>query len=215
MNVTAGRSGLRGLYVITDEHLMPEADFFHMVEQALRGGACIVQLRDKRHPDNKMLKKALTLRKLCEEYGAIFIVNDHLDIAVESGAHGLHVGEEDCDISQARERMKSGIIGVSCYNDFGRALSMASAGADYVAFGSFFPSPTKPQARRAGIELLGMGRDVLNVPVCAIGGITAVNVHMLVNAGADMTAVISDIWKAEDIKGQAERFVEIFQKVYG
>ncbi len=204
---------LCGLYVITDSRLMPEKNFFLMVREALEGGARLVQFRDKAMPDTIMLEKAVALRRLCEEYNATFIVNDHVELAVESGAHGLHVGEEDSNIAIARNAMKSGIVGVSCYNDIDRATRMASLGADYVAFGSFFPSPTKPGARRAEPELLVKARMVLNVPVCAIGGITAENARELVMSGAHMTAVISDIWQAENIRQRCSLYADIFRAV--
>ncbi len=202
---------LEGLYVITDTRLMPPDRFLYMVSQALQGGARLVQLRDKRTPDKEMLELAVTLRRLCEEHGAIFIVNDHVDLAVRSRAHGVHIGEDDGDLEHARALMETGIIGVSCYNDLARAKAMERAGADYVAFGSFFPSPTKPDARRAEVSLLRQARDELHVPICAIGGITAENARQVVKAGADMVAVISDVWKAQDICLQARRFAALYQ----
>ncbi len=206
----SNQNKLHGLYVLTHDELMPQDRYFFMVEEALRGGARLVQLRDKRKPDRAMLEKAQKLRLLCEKYNAIFIVNDHLDIAVESGAHGIHVGEDDADISDVRKIIDSGIVGVSCYNDLERAQRAAFLGADYVAFGSFFPSPVKPDARKADIELLKQAKEVLHVPVCAIGGITANNAARLVDAGADMTAVITDIWRAPDIREQAARYSKLF-----
>ena len=207
------KAALKGLYVITDSQLMPEADFFNMVRQALEGGASIVQFRDKGRHDRQMLEKAIALRRLCEKYHALFIVNDHVGLAVEAGAHGLHVGEDDSDLQNARKAMQGGIVGVSCYNDLERAVRMAADGADYVAFGSFFPSPTKPGARRAEPELLAAARTVLDVPVCAIGGITAENAEKLVLAGAHMTAVISDIWRADNIRERCSMYVDIFRSV--
>ncbi len=208
--MTASR-GLRGLYVITDTHLMPEERFLSMVSEALDGGARLVQLREKRAPDNDMLELAVTLRRLCDEYDAMFIVNDHVDLAVSCNAHGVHIGEDDSDLAHARALMKTGIIGVSCYNDLHRAKAMERAGADYVAFGSFFPSPTKPDARRAEVSLLEQAREELQVPICAIGGVTVDNARDLVMAGADMVAVISDIWRAQDICQQAMRFAALYQ----
>ncbi len=201
---------LQGLYVITDAKLMPEEDFFQMAEEALKGGARIVQFRDKRIPDQEMVKKSGKLRQLCERYGALYIVNDHVELAAESGAHGVHVGEDDIDLSSARKIIKGGIIGVSCYNKIEAAEEAVARGADYVAFGSFFPSPTKPEARRAGRELLLRARDVLDVPICAIGGINAANAQEVIDAGADMTAVISDIWTAPDICERASEYVRLF-----
>ncbi len=202
---------LKGLYVITDTRLMPPDRFLQMVAQALQSGARLVQLRDKRTPDRDMLELAVTLRRLCEMHDAIFIVNDHVELAVRSKAHGVHIGEDDGDLAHARALMKTGIIGVSCYNDLGRAKAMERAGADYVAFGSFFPSPTKPDARRAEVSLLRLAKAELHIPICAIGGIAAENARQVVGAGADMVAVISDIWKAQDICQQAMRYAALYQ----
>lgn len=201
---------LRGLYVITDTVLLSGERLFPMVEKALDGGARLLQMRDKREPDDAMLEKAVALRRLCERYNAVFIVNDHVEIAAGSGADGLHIGEDDTDFAHAREIMKNGIIGVSCYNDIERALEMEKKGADYVAFGSFFPSPIKPEARRADIELLSRAKRLLTVPVCAIGGITVENADMLVRSRADMVAVITDIWTAPDIRQRVSVYAGMF-----
>lgn len=204
------KHALKGLYVITDSHLIPHGAFLARVDEALAAGARIVQFRDKGTPDSAMLEKAVSLCRLCEKHGALFIVNDHVDIAVKCGAHGLHIGEDDSDIVQARKSMKSGVIGVSCYNDMERALRMQRKGADYVAFGSFFPSPVKPNARKAQVELLKQASGLLNIPICAIGGITADRAGLLVRNGADMIAVISDIWTAPLIKERVAEYVSLF-----
>lgn len=201
---------LKGLYTITDSVLIPEKRFFAMVQKALDGGARIIQFRDKRKPDNAMLEKASALLRLCESYNAVFIVNDHVELAVRAGAHGLHIGEEDADFTHARNSMKDGIIGVSCYNSIDRAVKMEQKGADYVAFGSFFPSPVKPEARRTDIKILSRARQLVTIPVCAIGGITAENAGMLVQEGADMVAVITDIWTAPDIRRRAAIYAAMF-----
>ncbi len=201
---------LKGLYVITDTALMPEARFMTMLEEALEGGARIVQMRDKRKPDIAMFERAVQIRELCQQYDALFIVNDHVELAAECGAHGVHIGEDDHDYNNAKKLINSGIIGVSCYNDIERACKMADAGADYVAFGSFFPSTVKPGARRADVTLLKESARLLDLPICAIGGITAERAGGLINSGADMIAVISDIWTAPSISKRARQYSELF-----
>ena len=201
----------RGLYAITDESLGIGEEMFSMVEAALQGGAVFLQLRDKTRSDEVLLSVARRLKALCDEYGALFIVNDRIDLALESDAHGVHLGKDDGDVVLARKVLgKDKIIGVSCYDELDRAKAMKEQGADYVAFGSFFPSPTKPNAVRASISLLRQAKSELCMPVCAIGGITPENAKELIEAGADMLAVISALWGTEDVSHRASVFSRLF-----
>ncbi|GLQ44951.1 thiamine-phosphate synthase [Dyella lipolytica] len=197
----------RGLYVITDG---PRADLAETVEQALIGGARLVQYRDKTHEPMRRQKEANTLLALCREYAVPLIVNDDIDLARIIGADGVHLGEADDSVANAREVLgPNAIIGMSCYDSLERAQEAARQGASYVAFGAFFASPTKPLARRAGIELLRQSAT-LGIPRVAIGGITPDNGALLVEAGADYLAVISAVFGAPDIRAAAHRFSQLY-----
>lgn len=203
---------MQGLYAITDEHLIPHERFETMIVQALEGGAKLIQLRDKTLPYEHSLQRAKTLVALCRTYEALAIINDNARLAYESDAHGLHIGGDDGEIGTARDLLGDKIIGVSCYNDLARAKAMQEAGADYVAFGACFPSPTKPHAPRATLELLETAVHELSLPICAIGGITLETLPSLLSTGITMTAVISDLWQAPDITVQAHRYTTYFKE---
>ena len=204
---------LRGLYAITDQVLIPDAKFSQSVEAALRGGARIVQYRDKRENDVLRQQLATEMVRLCREYGALSIINDDVELAAKVGADGVHIGKDDAALTLARARLGQGaIIGVSCYNRLELALDAEKQGADYVAFGAFFPSNTKPEAVPASLDLLLTAKEQLNIPICAIGGIHSANAQPLLDAGVDMLAVISDIFAADDIEAAARRFVPMFNR---
>lgn len=196
---------LNGLYVITDGSTGDV--LLSKVEQALRGGAAIVQYRDKTTDTARREQEAAALRTLCQQHNALFIINDDVALAKAVQADGVHVGRDDSALSIARQALgKAPIIGVSCYNQLQLALSAAEQGADYIAFGSFFPSPTKPNAPRATLELLQQARQQLTLPICAIGGITLENAPDLLVNGADMLAVITDVFSNPAIEHQAARY---------
>ena len=202
---------LHGLYAITDESLMPETNFLDKAEQALLGGARLLQYRDKGNDKTKRLQQASALKQYCQHHGALLIINDDIDLALQVQADGIHLGEDDAAIDEARHALGSkAIIGVSCYNQVELALQAEAAGADYVAFGAFFTSPTKPNARVATLELLQTAKQQLQIPVCAIGGITTGNASKLVEHGADMVAVISDLFSSDDIRTSASQIARLF-----
>lgn len=203
---------LSGLYAITDEALTPKATMPAQVAAALKGGARIIQLRDKTSPKAALIELATKLKALCEAHEALFVINDRIDLARAIQAHGVHLGEDDGGIQEAREMLGSdAIVGISCYGDLARAQAMQAAGADYVAFGSFFSSPTKPHSAVVSPSVLQEGQKRLQVPLCAIGGITAENAPPLIEAGADMLAVISDLWRAPDIVSRAHTYQRLFK----
>ncbi len=205
------RNRLRGLYAITDERLIPEASFAAIVEQALAGGAAVVQYRDKSSDAAKRLKQASGLRALCDQYSALLIINDDIELAKNVGADGIHLGEHDASVDQARAVLEDNtLIGVSCYNELDRAIAAQAAGADYVAFGAVFTSPTKPHARAASCELIREAARKLDIPVCAIGGIDETNAASVVAAGADMIALISGLFAAKDVRRTAETVARLF-----
>jgi len=198
---------LRGLYAITDG---PRADLIDACAAVLRGGAVILQYRDKTTDHARRRAEASALANLCKRHAVAFIVNDDVALAADINADGVHLGEDDADIATARERLgEAAIIGVSCYDSIDRARELAGAGVDYLAFGAFFPSPTKPHARRATVELLGAA-TTLGVPLVAIGGITADNAPNLIAAGADFVAAISAVFGAPDPACAANRFAKLF-----
>ncbi len=204
---------LRGLYAITPD--TPDTDdCLARVHAALRGGARILQYRDKSGDAARQRVTAQALRTLTRDAGALLIVNDSLPLALAVDADGVHLGGDDGDLAAARRALgPDRILGASCYADFDRARAAVRAGADYVAFGTVFASPTKPHAVRADLALFGRCRAELGVPSCAIGGITRDNAAAVVAAGADMLAVISDIFQPDDAEAIAAR-VRAYQSLF-
>jgi len=203
---------LKGFYVITDEKLTPyENDqILKKVEKALKGGTKIVQLRDKTHSNNFLIPYAKKLKNLCQKYGALFIIDDRIELVLEVNADGVHLGKDDFPPEEARKILKNKIIGVSCYGDLERAKFMESLSVNYVTFGSFYSSPTKPEAKVISKDILVQAKKILKIPICAIGGINLERAKELVSLGADMIAVVSDIWQAKDIKKRAEEYSKLF-----
>lgn len=200
-----------GLYAVTPE-LTDSMVLISKVDAALRGGAGVVQYRSKSIADSLRRSQAGEIANLCRLRNALFIVNDSVELACEVDADGVHLGRDDGGVLAARMMLGPGkLIGVSCYNEIGRARDAVSQGADYVAFGSFFSSSTKPQALRAGTELLQAAAAEITLPVVAIGGITEDNAGGLIAAGADAVAVVSALFDAIDVEAQARRFARLFQ----
>ena len=190
---------LRGLYAITPE----AADLERKVRLALEGGIALLQYRSKA----RNRPQAAAIVRLAQSFGVPVIINDHAGLALELGADGAHLGRGDGELTLARQRLGERILGASCYNDLGLARAAVAAGADYVAFGSVFASPTKPNAVRAPLALF---RSDLRAPLCAIGGITLANAPQLIAAGADLLAVISDLFDAPDIAARAREYARLF-----
>jgi thiamine-phosphate pyrophosphorylase len=212
---------MRGLYAITPE----SGDLRTLVDQvceALAGGASVVQYRNKRGAPDLMRVQAEALCAVVRNARAMFIVNDNIDLAFAVDADGVHIGKEDADMDtivairqrQMRRsiatRNQPFVIGVSCYNELQRAEAAVAAGADYVAFGSFFPSRTKPNAAVADVGIIGTAKARFTVPVVAIGGITIENAPQLISAKVDAVAVISDLFEATDIRNRARQFTNLF-----
>jgi thiamine-phosphate pyrophosphorylase len=196
-----------GLYAITDG---PRADLLDAVEAALRGGCRVLQYRDKTVDAVRREHEALELLALCTRYAVPLIINDDADLAACVGAAGVHLGEDDANIASARATIgPTAIVGVSCYDSLSRAQELAAAGADYLAFGAFFPSSSKATSRRASPNLLREAA-VLGKPRVAIGGITVDNAPLLIDAGADFLAVISGVFAQPDPHGAAARYAALF-----
>jgi len=203
---------LRGLYAVTPTDL-PAVDLFGRVAAALRGGAVLVQYRDKSRDDDRRSEVARALLYLCRQAGARLLVNDDLALALAIGADGVHLGAADGDLSAARQALGPGaLLGASCYADFARARAAVAAGADYVAFGAVHHSPTKPLAERAPLSLFARCRSELRVPACAIGGICIDNARPLLTAGADLLAVISDLFDAPDVAARAAAYRQLCEQ---
>ena len=203
-----------GLYAITPE-LTDSISLFQKVNAALRGGARVVQYRAKLIPESIRRVQAEEIAASCRLHNALFIVNDSIALARAVHADGIHIGEYDADIHEARAALGDGkLIGVSCYNDMTRARNAVSLGADYVAFGSFYASNTKPLASRASLNLLQDAASELRLPIVAIGGINEDNAKELICAGADAIAVVAALFEAPDIEAQARRFARLFQRPF-
>lgn len=200
---------MSGLYAITPEQ-HDTAELSRKVRLALKGGARVLQYRNKLGDDALRLEQATALRGLTREFGAMLIVNDDALLAQRVDAEGVHLGGEDGSVGAARSLLgKHKIIGVSCYNRLSLAYQAVVQGADYVAFGAFFASAVKPSAPVATLELLRQARDEIAVPVVAIGGITPDNGAQLLAAGADALAVISALFGAQDIRLAARQFTNL------
>ncbi|MEJ2175276.1 MAG: thiamine phosphate synthase [bacterium] len=199
---------LRGLYAITPENLARE-NLVERAARALEGGARVLQYRSKDADPQWRADTAHALAALCRRLGATFIVNDDVDLALAVDADGAHLGRADGNLVSARARLQGKLLGASCYDQLALARAAVAAGVDYVAFGSVFASPTKPAAVRAPLGLFMQART-LGIPLCAIGGITVDNAPTLIHAGADLLAVVSDLFDADDVAARARAYARLF-----
>jgi len=202
----------RGLYAITSEAICREPlRLQRSVQAALRGGARLIQYRDKHSDDTARLRNALLLQALCREAGVPLLINDGpVDFVAQHGFDGMHLGSSDGDLAAARARCPQAVIGATCGHALARATAAVQAGASYVAFGAFYPSSTKPQALPAPWSLLLEARAALAVPICAIGGITPANAAPLIAAGAHYIAAIEGVFGAPDIEAAARAYAQLF-----
>jgi thiamine-phosphate pyrophosphorylase len=204
----------RGLYAITDTALLTDGVLTQRVEQAIRGGATAIQYRDKQLSPPERRRQAAALAELCGSHGIPLIINDDVTLAMVVGAAGVHLGEHDTGLQAARRQLgPEAIIGVSCYNRVERAEQAATRGADYVAFGRFFSSSTKPRAVQATPALLTRARRAVDLPIVAIGGITPENGMELLSAGADLLAVVHGVFGQPDVEAAARRYAALFEAV--
>lgn len=206
------RPTLRGLYAITDAGLQHPDRLIDAVTRAIDGGAQLIQYRDKSGDTRLRSRQASALATLCNTHNILLIINDDLELAAACGAHGVHLGRYDPDLQQARQQLgHDAIIGISCYNRLELAHKAAQQGADYIAFGRFFPSHTKPDAVTAEIDLIRQAKQQLTLPIAAIGGITTANAAPLIEAGADMLAVVHGVFAADDIHRAAATYSQLFK----
>lgn len=203
-----GRS-LRGLYAVTPE-VTGTAALLHTTEALLRGGVRLLQYRSKHDDAATCHARATALRALTHSHGARLIINDDVALAAACGADGVHLGRDDGSVAEARIRLGAhALIGASCYNDLARARDAATAGADYLAFGAMFDSPTKPAAVRCPLATLQAARRLFALPIACIGGITLDRAPEVLAAGADLLAVITDLYAAADPESRARAYARL------
>lgn len=196
------------IYAISDDILMPENLALEYAREILECGVKFFQFRSKKAVKNEKL--ASEILNLCEKFGAKFIVNDDVKFAKKIGAKAVHLGKDDENIKEAFEILgKDAYVGVSCYNDINLAINAAKNGASYVAFGSVFTSPTKPNAPKCGLEVVKEAKQILNLPVCVIGGINETNIGSLSHVKPDLIAIISAIYKDGNIKENIKNLQKI------
>ncbi len=204
---------LRGLYAITDSKLLADGRLLPYVEAALKGGARLLQYRDKSDDDRRRLREAEALRELCDRYGAQLIINDDAELAARLNV-GLHLGQDDGSLSVARALLgRKAIIGATCHARLDLAEQAIREGASYIAFGRFFDSNTKPGAPAATLELLAEARQRFSVPITAIGGVTLDNAASLITQGASLVAVVHALFSADsasEVERRAHAFSELF-----
>ncbi len=182
-----------------------------MVEQALQGGARTVQYRHKKASAALRLEQAKALNQLVRQYQGIFLVNDDPALAQDCGAHGVHLGQSDNSLQQARALLgDKAIIGISCHDSMTLALEAQQEGADYVALGRFYPSQTKPDAPQASLQQLQMIRQKVDLPLVAIGGILPQHLKALIGYGADAVAVVQGLFAAQNVSQRAQQYSEFF-----
>lgn len=211
--MTESRLPSRGLYAITDSALHSGRALENAVIRAIAGGAQMIQYRDKSEDADRRHAEAAMLVHVCRRHGIPMIVNDDVELALLTSADGVHVGRDDADLSTARSRLGNDfIIGVSCYNQVELAEAAQHNGADYVTFGSMFSSTTKPGATRAEIATVESARGRVHLPIVAIGGITPENGASLLDAGADMLAVVRGVFGHDDPAEPARQYTQLFAR---
>lgn len=203
------------IYAITDPALLAGPKLYRGVEQALKGGVRWLQYRDKLASFEQRLARARELLNLCNDYDAKLIINDHLELAASIGAPGVHLGQDDGNLSEARSRLgPDAIIGATCHNRLDLAQRASAAGATYLAFGRFFSSNTKPDAGTATIATLQEARARLAQPLVAIGGILPQHLNLLKTNGATTVAVCHGLFGADNIRARAEEFLRTWNQIH-
>jgi thiamine-phosphate pyrophosphorylase len=198
---------LAGLYVILDRQALAGRNELEIAEQVIQGGAKVIQLRDKQSSKAELLPVAQELKTLCTGSGILFIINDYLDLVLAVDADGLHIGQRDLPLPIIRRELPiDKIVGCSV-TTVSQAIKAQNEGADYIAVGSIFPTPTKKDATVVGVNRLKQIRQAVSSPLVAIGGIDEDNIDEVMAAGADSIAVISAVLSKEDVKGAVQRLM--------
>lgn len=202
---------LRGLYVIIDPEVARGRDESDIALEAIAGGARLIQLRDKKRAADVQLPVARRLADICRENGATFFVNDSVDLALASGAGGVHVGQKDLPVTAVRERAGPGLLIGASTNNVEEALRAEADGADYVSVGRLFPTGSKADTRPATLDTLRAVKAAMSIPVCAIGGINDSNIDAVIEAGADIASVIAAVVAADDVREAARALASRFE----
>lgn len=201
----------QGVYAITDEALLPPDIFMDRIQAALEGGVSVLQYRNKKGDASLRRQQCRQLRTLCDRYDTRLLINDDVELCLYAGADGVHLGQGDIRLTEARAKLGTdAIIGVTCHADVELARQAQEEGASYVAFGRFFPSLTKPMAPPASPAVLRDARKDLTVPLVAIGGINAENGAALIEAGADLLAVIHYLFAFSDVTHRVRQLNSLF-----
>ncbi len=203
---------INGLYAITPD-LKDTQDLLDKAQQAIIGGAQLIQYRNKLANKILLNEQAKLLLQLCRDYEIPLVINDHVRLAAEINADGVHLGQNDTAISFAKKQLgQTKIIGISCYNILDLAIRAEQEGASYVAFGSFFPSLTKPDAVSVTVNLIEQAKESVSIPIVAIGGIRLDNAKFVVQSGCAAIAVCNDLFHSNNITATATRFSQLFEK---
>ena len=203
---------IQGLYAITDPNLLTDNILYDRVSQAIDAGISVLQYRNKIASYDIQQQQAERLNTLCQNNQVLFIINDDIKLAKQVSADGVHLGKEDNNIRQAREQLgETVIIGISCYNQVQQAIDAEQQGADYIAFGRFFPSKTKPHAIAADPQIITLAKQKISIPIVAIGGITIENANTVIKAGADSIAVINGIFAENNVFNAVKELAQLFK----
>ncbi len=205
------RERLSGLYVIIDPAVARGRDEVEIARQAVEGGARMIQLRDKMRTESEQLPIAKRLAEVCRENGVPFFVNNYVDLALQAGADGVHVGQNDFPVATVRKRAGPDLLIGASTNDVREARQAAADGADYVSVGRLFPSASKSETRQATLDMLRAVKAAVSVPVCAIGGINESNIDSVIEAGADIVSVIAAVVAAPDVREASGVLASRFQ----
>lgn len=204
---------LQGLYAITDEALTPDQTVVEQSREALDAGVRILQYRNKSAADHEIEGICRELQALCRQYEALFVINDRVELAEKLSLQGLHVGAKDGTVEAARTALgPDGVLGVSCYGSLELAQRAVEQGADYVAFGAFFPTPTKPEAEVINWDVLEQAKSSLNVPVCVIGGINQATISRIKPYHPHLYACVSGVFQGPSISTQVNTLLEIINQ---
>lgn len=206
------KSGIsNGLYVILDKALVRNRDLKRLVEEVIKGGSDVIQLRDKVSPDRTFLKDAQMVRDITKYFGIQFIVNDRVDIAKAVDADGVHLGQDDLPIDKTRSLLgRSKLIGISCHS-LRQAITAQQEGASYIGLGSIFRTPTKQDLKVIGVDLINKVKKELKIPIVCIGGINAGNIKELLDAGAEIVAISSAIVASDEPRAVAQEVKNILE----
>ena len=208
----ARRARLAGLYVVLDPDIVGERAIIQVAREAVAGGAAVLQLRDKKNDKGRQLELSRALQRVAAEGHALFFVNDHVDVALLAGADGVHLGQRDIPVAEARRILPRNVLIGASTNNVAEAMRAKADGADYVSVGCLYPTRTKGDTRPATLDMLRAVKQAAGLPVCAIGGVNAGNIAEVARAGADMASVIRAVCAAPDVAAAARLLASRFRQ---